>query len=113
MWLNHQPIDLADGVLLSWDYLEELFLPNMVEQMFACYCHTLRALAGNDWLAPPIRDLPVVQRQRRLQANPTGGPMPNHRALHDAFFSQAQQWPERPALWDSENGYLSYGALRE
>lgn len=113
VWLDHQAIDLADGVLLSWDYLEELFLPDMVEQMFAWYCHTLRTLAGNDWLAPPIRDLPVAQRQMRLQANSTGGPMPNHRALHDAFFSQAQQWPERPALWDSVNGYLSYGALRE
>ncbi|MCW2483059.1 non-ribosomal peptide synthetase, partial [Candidatus Symbiopectobacterium sp. NZEC135] len=113
VWLDHQAIDLADGVLLSWDYLEELFLPDMVEQMFTRYCHTLRALAGSDWLAPPIRDLPVAQRQMRLQTNTTGGPMPSHRALHDAFFSQAQQWPERPALWDSVNGYLSYGALRE
>lgn len=113
VWLDHQAINLADGVLLSWDYLEELFLPDMVEQMFAWYCHTLRALAGNDWLAPPIRDLPVAQRQIRLQANTTGGPMPSHRALHDAFFSQAQQWPERPALWDRVNGYLSYGALSE
>lgn len=113
VWLDHQAIDLADCVLLSCDYLEELFLPDMVEQMFAWYCHTLRALAGNDWLALPIRDLPVAQRQIRLQANTTGGLMPSHRALHDAFFSQAQQWPERPELWDSVNGYLSYGALRE
>ncbi|MGL9734287.1 MAG: hypothetical protein ACR5LD_08470 [Symbiopectobacterium sp.] len=27
VWLDHQAINLADGVLLSWDYLEELFCP--------------------------------------------------------------------------------------
>lgn len=113
VWLDHQVIDLADGVLLSWDYLEELFLPDMVEQMFAWYCHSLRTLAGNDWLAPPIRELPVAQRQVRLQANTTGGPVPTHQTLHEAFFCQADRAPEQYALWDSLNGYLSYGALSE
>lgn len=122
VWLDAKVSESQGCLLLEWDVVEalfppgvidSLFLPAMVEQMFAWYCHSLRALAGNDWLAPPIRDLPVAQRQMRCEANTSGGPMPNHRVLHSAFFCQAQQWPERPALWDSVNGYLSYGALRE
>lgn len=113
VWLDHQAIDLADGVLLSWDYLEELFPADMVEQMFAWYCQTLRSLAAGDWHAPPMRQLPEAQRQARLRVNATAGPSPAHHALHEAFFQQALLTPERTAIWEPSGDSICYGVLRE
>lgn len=113
VWLDHQAIDLADGLLLSWDYLDALFPEGMIDQMFDWYCQSLRGLASGDWHAPPIRQLPEAQRQVRLRVNATAGPTSAYRGLHEAFFHQALLTPERTALWDSTQGSLCYGALRE
>ncbi|NEE02717.1 non-ribosomal peptide synthetase [Phytoactinopolyspora halotolerans] len=49
VWLDHQAVELADGVLLSWDSVDELFPDGMVDEMFAAYDATLRRLIDTDW----------------------------------------------------------------
>ncbi|WP_240759139.1 phosphopantetheine-binding protein, partial [Phytoactinopolyspora endophytica] len=49
VWLDHQAVELADGVLLSWDSVDELFPDGMVDAMFAAYVTTLRRLMDIDW----------------------------------------------------------------
>ncbi|EEG7920414.1 amino acid adenylation domain-containing protein [Salmonella enterica subsp. enterica serovar Newport] len=113
VWLDHQVIDLEDGLLLSWDYLEDLFPPQMVEQMFASYCTALQRLADDDWQLPPPRQLPLAQRSVRQRINATDAPQQGPVLLHHGFFEQASLHPQRIALRDGQSGAISYGELRE
>lgn len=113
VWLDHQVIDLEDGLLLSWDYLEELFPAQMVEQMFASYCQSLQLLADDDWQLPPLRQLPLAQQRVREQINATEAPQQGPVLLHQGFFDQARRYPQRIAVWDGQHGGISYGELRE
>lgn len=110
VWLDHQAIDLADGLLLSWDYVEELFPEGMVADMFDSYLALLHQLIDADWRQPFQRALPARQRAERDRVNATAARSPAE-ALHAAFFRQAEVMPERRALWTQQSGEISYGAL--
>lgn len=113
VWLDHQVIDLADGLLLSWDYLTALFPEQMIEQMFSGYCAMLHQLAEADWAQPIRRELPPEQQRVRAQVNATSGCLSADTALHQAFFRQAKREPQRQTLWDSRRGFMTAGDLRE
>jgi amino acid adenylation domain-containing protein len=112
VWLDHQAIDLADGLLLSWDHVEALFPDGMVAAMFDAYRALLNALIDGDWRQPLGRDLPPAQHQVRDRVNATAGaPSTADTALHQAFFRQAVETPQRRAVWAADRGEVSYGNL--
>ncbi|WP_166302532.1 non-ribosomal peptide synthetase [Bradyrhizobium sp. 2S1] len=110
VWLDHQAIDLADGLLLSWDYVESLFPDGMIAAMFDSYLALLHQLIEADWRQPLHRALPEPQRAVRNRVNATTAPSPIE-ALHEAFFRQAGLAPRRRALWTQDSGEVSYGTL--
>ncbi|MEV0362440.1 amino acid adenylation domain-containing protein [Nocardia fusca] len=133
VWLDHQVIELPDGLLLSWDSVDELFPDGLVEDMFGVYHRLLSRLGEVDWEQPleavsPV--LPAGQQAVRDQVNDTAGPQPvrepssgehtsaggraseSARLLHTAMFDLAVTDPGRTALVDGDTT-VSFGALAE
>ncbi|WP_460696503.1 non-ribosomal peptide synthetase [Nocardia thraciensis] len=116
VWLDHQVIELPDGLLLSWDSVDELFPAGMVDDMFATYVAQLRRLADADWTLPLPDPVPPQQRAVRDRANDTTGPSPREAPggglLHTSFFDVAAADPGRTALIDADTD-IGFGALAE
>ncbi len=110
--LDHQVFEASNGLLLSWDTVDDLFPERMLDEMFGAYSGYLEALvdeeglwdgtAQYDWLAGARAG--VGARVNAAQA-PTGSDL-----LHGGFLARAQREPERVALVWSE-GSMTYGAL--
>lgn len=112
VWLDHQAIDLENGLLLSWDHVEGLFPDGMVAAMFRSYQELLEALINGDWCEPLQRALPPSQRHVRDRANDTAVAVAEGDAtLHGAFFRRAAEAPDRRALVAPDGGEVGYGAL--
>lgn len=116
VWLDHQVIELPEGLLLSWDSVDELFPPGLIDTMLDAYQGTLRRLADADWEERPAPEaLPAEQRTIRQRVNDTRGPEPETAPggglLHGAFFELAGTEPDRTAVRWGEDRQLSYEAL--
>lgn len=59
VWLDHQAVELHDGVLLTWDFVEGLFPDDLIEDMFDAYLRSVHRLVDTDWalLQPGSPDL--------------------------------------------------------
>lgn len=112
VWLDHQAIDLKDGLLLSWDFVEALFPDGMVAAMFEAYQGLLNELIEGDWRQPMRRALPAAQRLVRDRINATSRAASTADVtLHAAFFRQAAETPLRRAVWAPDLGEVGYGLL--
>lgn len=115
VWLDHQVIELPDGLLLSWDSVDELFPDGVVDAMLDAYHDLLRRLADSDWRGRLPAELPAAQKIIRDRVNATDGPVPEHTpwegVLHRAFFDVAERDPDRTALICGDGERLGYGDL--
>ncbi|MGE8415144.1 MAG: amino acid adenylation domain-containing protein [Pseudomonas sp.] len=109
VWLDHQSYPQADGLLLNWDAVQELFPEDLLEQMFEAYRSLLLWLCANDWQQVAPLPLPAAQHQVRQAVNDCAHATPA-RLLHQGFFEQALEHPGRLALV-CEQGSLSYAEL--
>ncbi|MFF7943495.1 amino acid adenylation domain-containing protein [Nocardia gamkensis] len=129
VWLDHQVIELPDGLVLSWDSVDELFPQDLVDEMFAAYHRMLLALSELDWEQPLdtlLPALPPAQQTIRNHINDTTWPNPldkpadaDHRIapdpaqlLHSAMFDVAATDPDRTAIIAGETT-VTFGALAE
>ncbi|WP_025129883.1 non-ribosomal peptide synthetase [Pseudomonas sp. PH1b] len=109
VWLDHQSYPMADGLLLNWDAVDALFPAGLLESMFDAYRQLLLWLCANDWQQPAPLPLPASQQQVRQAVNHTAHAS-SAALLHQGFFQQARQQPERLALI-CDQGNLSYAEL--
>ncbi|ONK09531.1 Phenyloxazoline synthase MbtB [Streptomyces sp. MP131-18] len=109
--LDNQVTEAADGIVVSWDAIEDLFLPGVLDAMFATYCRLLDHLVDEEWAGPLPVAPPEEQRARRAEFNARRATDPVE-TLHAAFFRQAVAAPDRTALLLPE-GSLTYGALAD
>ncbi|WP_324188891.1 non-ribosomal peptide synthetase [Nocardia farcinica] len=110
VWLDHQVIELPDGLLLSWDSVDELFPDGLVEDMFAAYQGLVRGLGDLDWGQPLAPALPARQRAVRDRVNDTAAPVTGE-LLHAPMFEVAAD-PDRTALVTGDT-VVSFGALAD
>ena len=101
IWLDHQA-RWVDGALdLSWDAVEELFPPGMLDAMFQAYQGLVWRLAGPDadqaWAQPARELVPSGQLEARRRANATAGDV-QQGLLQDGFWRWAVEQPERTAV---------------
>jgi amino acid adenylation domain-containing protein len=103
VWLDHQVTEDADGLLLNWDVVEELFPAGVVDRMFGAYVGLLERLAENadvwDRAVPPL--LSGTDLAERDRVNDTAGPLPAE-PLHAGFFRWAARDPDRCAVIEPE-----------
>lgn len=111
VWLDNQIAERAGGLSVTWDAVEGLLCPGVLEEMFAAYTDLLRRLARGEWTtrAVPIVRAPTV----RAPAVPAPAPvaaLPRAARLHDAFFAAAARDPDATALVTAD-GEVSFGEL--
>jgi len=110
VWLDHVVVEESGRLVLSWDAVEDLFQPGLLDDMFAAEGRLLEALAGDTeefryWV------FSHAQREERALWNQTGAPAPCG-LLHEPFVRSAEAQPDRPALIDCERT-LTYGELHQ
>ncbi|MEU1898640.1 amino acid adenylation domain-containing protein [Nocardiopsis dassonvillei] len=111
--LDNQVTESQGGVMVTWDAIEELFRPGVLDSMFDAYNAMLDWLAENDWdtVAPPV--LPRAQADARLPAQDAVPAVPEG-TLHGEVLRQARERPDLPAVLGApEHEPLTYGGLAE
>ncbi|EBW6040443.1 amino acid adenylation domain-containing protein [Salmonella enterica subsp. enterica serovar Infantis] len=111
VWLDFQVTGNDNEVTLTWDAVEELFPSGMLDDMFEAFCQLLTDLPRYDGEKPLKDMLPVMQQRCCKQVNVTPATIAPVQ-LHDAFFCQASEKPERTALW-WQGKSISYGKLAQ
>ncbi|MTW06220.1 non-ribosomal peptide synthetase, partial [Pseudoduganella ginsengisoli] len=71
VWLDNKAYENQDGLVVEWDYVEQLFDAALVETMHAAYCGMIEALADCDWQDAVLPRLPLPEADRQViaQAN--------------------------------------------
>jgi len=113
--LDNQVLESRGGLLVTWDAVDELFVPGVLDAMFGAYTALLDRLADADWDEPVPALVPDAQRAVRQRVNDTAAPIPRQ-CLHEPAFAAARANPERTALiWHTPRGpaELTHGALAE
>ncbi|WP_312871125.1 non-ribosomal peptide synthetase [Streptomyces lonarensis] len=107
--LDNQVTESAGGIMVSWDAVEELFRPGVLDAMFDAYCRMLHRLADEPWSDGP---LPAVLPPRHPAAGePAAADRPTAVPLHLDVLRHAGTDPERAALITSEGSTVGYGEL--
>ncbi|MDW5324853.1 non-ribosomal peptide synthetase [Plantactinospora sp. KLBMP9567] len=109
--LDHQVSEEHGELLFNWDAVDELFAPDVLDQMFTAYRELLARLAGEPaaWSRPALPELPAAQAARRRTVNDTASPVPAW-CLHEPVATVAAGHPDRVAVLDGTIR-LSYAEL--
>ncbi|WP_095980634.1 non-ribosomal peptide synthetase [Melittangium boletus] len=99
VWLDHQITEEKGALSFSWDTLDELFPPGLLDDLFSAYTRLLERLADDEaaWKEEYPRLLPESQLAQRAAVNATEAPVPPG-LLHSPFLEQVARQPEHPAV---------------
>jgi amino acid adenylation domain-containing protein len=109
--LDHQVTEENGELVVTWDAVEELFHPGVLDDMAAAHARILDHLAVRDWSESVPDLLPPGQRSQRAALNASAPAEP--RLLHAAFFFRAAEEPGRAALIAADGRVLTYGETAE
>jgi amino acid adenylation domain-containing protein/non-ribosomal peptide synthase protein (TIGR01720 family) len=90
----------GDGIIISWDYVEELFDPLVIKTMYQQFMEILNALTRGETGYPLLP--PQKHRELWENYNKTPGDFPRA-ALHQLFTQQVQRTPHHIALEFADN----------
>ncbi|WP_191134035.1 non-ribosomal peptide synthetase [Streptomyces sp. col6] len=107
-WLVHQVREEDEGLVSTWDFVEGLFRPGVVEAMMERFEATLRLLARGDWSAA-YPGLPRDQQRERRAYGATGWAAPGPELLHRTLLND--DMPEATALVTPEGESVTRGEL--
>ncbi len=111
VWMDHVAMENNGDLAFHWDFVEGLFPPGMVQEMFDVYCETLERLADDTvaWSTSLFDDLPTSQLKPRQEANRTDEPQVDG-LLQSEFERRAAETPHLKAVigWEET---LTYGQL--
>jgi amino acid adenylation domain-containing protein/non-ribosomal peptide synthase protein (TIGR01720 family) len=108
--LDQQVLEDGGKLLLSWDFVADLFPEGLIDDMFGAYERLLGGLCEpGSWERPAPVLVPPRQLAQRARANATA------RALepalpHALFERRAREQPDRPAVV-ARDGTLTYAEL--
>ncbi|MDQ2874756.1 MAG: amino acid adenylation domain-containing protein, partial [Actinomycetota bacterium] len=99
VWLDHQVLEEDGALILSWDSVEDLFPPGLLDDMFATYGDLLRKLADDEaaWQDRSRTPFPQQQLAQRGRLNATDVAVPPETLL-TLFLGQAASRPDQPAV---------------
>jgi yersiniabactin nonribosomal peptide synthetase len=111
VWLDHQVLEDPLGLSYSWDVVEELFPPGMIDDMLAIYQDLLVRLASEEavWQALAAIAPPRSQSELFAAVNATAGPLPDG-SLPAPFAARAESAPQGEAI-AADDFSLTYGEL--
>ncbi|MBN1411855.1 MAG: amino acid adenylation domain-containing protein [Spirochaetales bacterium] len=99
VWLDAIVHEYRGEAYINWDYLDDLFPENMMDNMLAAYEKLIERLAGEElpWDNPLKGLYTGTDFSRRIEANDTDGPCPE-KCLHELFVESAVKYPEKKAI---------------
>jgi amino acid adenylation domain-containing protein len=97
VWLDHQAYMEEGRLVLNWDYVEGVFLPGVIEEMFEVYRAHLAQVVNPGAQAASSPQLPPRFLEARRAANDTQRPLPSG-LLHDFFLQACRRYPSQTAL---------------
>ena len=100
VYLDSQISYTSDGVLINWDYVEELFDESMINQMFNQYISLIESLAGENVVYPSLsdRDNSLVKSY-----NETEEDIPST-TVQDEFSKIVEKYPDKVIVKDKNGG---------
>ncbi|MEV4739899.1 amino acid adenylation domain-containing protein [Streptomyces sp. NPDC049555] len=114
LWLENQISEEAGNLVVTWNAVEGLFPPGVLEAMFDAHRDLLGRLAGDDAVwerTGGLVPLPAAQAEERRRANDTAADIPP-RLLHELVGEAAARRPDAVAvLADGEE--VTYRHLTE
>lgn len=110
IWIDAQAFETEDGLILSWDELEGIFGPGVVDQMFEYFSRWVGELAeGGDIWDRSAFELPVQSRRLISQSNDTRTVYPVV-SLLEGLLETAESDPGRIAFYHRQ-GDLTFAEL--
>jgi nonribosomal peptide synthetase protein BlmIV len=99
LYLDHQVAETAEGLLLNWDAVAELFPDGLIDDAHQAYAGLLSRLATGTaaWQQPAGGLLPRAQQARRAQANATARDLPVL-CLHEIVAAASASHPDAAAV---------------
>jgi amino acid adenylation domain-containing protein len=108
--LDHQVFEDRGELVVSWDVVDDLYPPGMVDAAFEAYTTLLGELAElRRWSSRPGPELPLAQRQVRDLVNDTAGALPDD-VLWSAVAERGYAHPQVDAVYAPDRA-VSYGEL--
>ncbi|MEZ0053024.1 amino acid adenylation domain-containing protein/thioester reductase-like protein [Mycobacterium sp. MAA66] len=98
--LDNQSFLRDGGLAFHWDAIDDMFAPNVIDEMFAAYERLLERLSIDEssWgQTEPLGLLPATQFNVRRTVNATTRSFPQYR-LEELFLRQCRRDPDRVAL---------------
>ncbi|MDY4296954.1 MULTISPECIES: non-ribosomal peptide synthetase [unclassified Xanthomonas] len=111
VYLDCQVYDADDSIAVTWNTVDALFFPGVVDAMFTAYVEWVSSIALDEQArtTPVLALLPAGQQAVIDASNATEVPRPS-RLLHDLFLDQVQACADAPAVI-AEEVVLSYDRL--
>ena len=110
VWLDHQVREEHGTLLYTWDSVDELFAPNVIDEMFTTYTRLLELLANSDtaWDDTMMCLTPGEQTSQFKSYFPVQ--VQTHSTLYTKFIEQVNLTPNNIALIGA-SGKLTYQEL--
>lgn len=99
VWLDCQTYMYQDQLVINWDYVEDLFLPGVIDDMFAAFGQQLQDILQDEAVEQGVLLPQVPERglQARQAANATARQLPTGRL--ESFIARASiEHAARPAI---------------
>ena len=112
VWLDFQVYEDEQGLMLTWDTVDELFPEGMIKDMIQSLEKILHILGEEKWNqyfdVLPEKQAAFIAEQKKIE------PLHHSECLFDAFLENAKRNPEKTAVIDAgENVRKSYGELEK
>lgn len=100
VYLDYQVMETKEGLLITWDYIKELFTPNMISTMFKQYINIVESLSKNVISMP---HLDSKEQEVFTAYNDTKLDMPIL-PIQTTFKKIAEKYPEKILIADNTGG---------
>lgn len=112
VWMDFQSYEDENGLMLTWDTVDELFPDNMIDDMMESFGKLLRTLIVEKWDQNfdvlPDRHKEYIEKQTEIGKQQESG------CIHEGFMEWSQKTPEATALIDTgKNISVTYGELKD
>ncbi|SFU41363.1 yersiniabactin nonribosomal peptide synthetase [Clostridium sp. DSM 8431] len=110
IWLDFQTYEDEEGVMLTWDSVEELFPVGMLDDMINSFEELLHNLSKKSW--NEYFDVLPKSQKEFIEAQKYIDHIEYPKCLHTKFIEKANEAPDKIAIIDSKEGKtISYGEL--
>lgn len=110
-WIDNQVMEHNGELLINWDSVDELFYPDMLDNMFYALKQLLDHVTDSAQWGTELPDLlSVDQRLTRQKVNNTSMQIPQG-LLHDGFLASTNRQPEATALCWGDTQQWTYREL--